>query len=247
LIVTDCQIAQKDWPSLLASVSDTDWGDLAYYQLAVQALAERSLGQDMAASAAWQKAVHQSARRLDRLSRLSQVTAVWHWTAERTEVLQDIITAFPKEKWAADQLLAQFYLVGDTRGMLELLSKIQAADPGDARLKNNLASVFLLLNSDLEKAHRMAKEAYQTAPDDPFFASTYAYSLLLQQKPDDALNVLQKMKPEYLRIPSVAAYYGVIQSQTGHPDLAKEFLARADAANLLPEEKEMVRRAKTRM
>jgi hypothetical protein len=52
------------------------------------------------------------------------------------------------------------------------------------------------------------------------------------------------LKPEYLQIPSIAAYYGVIQAQTGHKDLAKASLQRAEAARLLPEENEIVRLAK---
>ena len=48
----------------------------------------------------------------------------------------------------------------------------------------------------------------------------------------------------YLQIPSVAAYYGVVQAQSGHKDVARAPLERAAAAKLLPEENEMVRLAR---
>jgi hypothetical protein len=67
---------------------------------------------------------------------------------------------------------------------------------------------------------------------------------LLQNKTDAALQLMSDLKPEYLQIPSIAAYYGVIQAQTGHKDRAKAPLERAESAKLLPEEKEMVRLAK---
>ena len=107
-----------------------------------------------------------------------------------------------------------------------------------------MANLYLLRKSDLEKACRLASEAYHTAPTDPFFTSTYAYSLLMQKKSDEALKVLADLKPEYLKIPSVAAYYGVVQSQSGHKELAKQPLELAQTAKLLPEEMEMVRLAK---
>src|SRR5204863_2864073 len=132
----------------------------------------------------------------------------------------------------------------NTRELMEFLIRKYAENPSDTRIKNNLASLYLLRKSDLEKAHQMAEEAFDSSPKDPFFISTFAYSLLLQQKSEEALRVVSALKPEYLQIPSIAAYYGVIQAQTGHKDRAKESLARADAAKLLPEEKEIVRLAK---
>jgi tetratricopeptide (TPR) repeat protein len=153
----------------------------------------------------------------------------------------------PKETWAIDQLVRKLYGQGDTLGIQTLLTRAQASDPTDARLKNNLADVFLLRNSEIEKADRLSKEAYDAAPDDPFSASTYAYSLLLQNRRDEAVKVLDRVKPEYLKIPTVAAYYGIIEAECGHIDIAKAPLTRADAATLLPEEKELVRRARARL
>jgi Flp pilus assembly protein TadD len=247
LIVTDCQIALKDWSGLLAFIKKQDWGEVTYYKLALESLGDRSLGQDTASRAAWQKAVRQAASRLDSLSRLAQVAAAWNWAPENTEVLEKITTEFPKETWAVDQLVRKLYGQGDTLGIQTLLTRVQASDPTDARLKNNLADVYLLRNSEVEKANRLSKEAYDAVPDDPFFASTYAYSLLLQNKRDEAVKVLGRVKAEYLQIPTVAAYYGVIEAQCGHVDIAKAPLACADAATLLPEEKELVRLAKARL
>ncbi len=98
LIVTDCRMALKDWAGLLKVVDTQDWAEANFYRLALQALAHRSLGQQFLADAAWRSAVRQSEHRLDRLSRLAQVTATWGWRPENTELLQDITSEFPKEK-----------------------------------------------------------------------------------------------------------------------------------------------------
>jgi predicted Zn-dependent protease len=244
ILLSDCKIALKDWPGLFALVEKQDWGEAEFYRVALEALAQRSLGKDFNSQAAWANAMKQSRHRLDRLSRLVQVTATWDWKQENTEVLQEIISEFPKEKWAANTLMAEFYATGSTRDLVKLLTKMYAEDPSDARVKNNLATLYLLRKSELDKAYHLAEEAFDSSPKDPFFTSTYAYSLLLQNKSDAALQLMSDIKPEYLKIPSIAAYYGVIQAQTGHKDRAKAPLERAESAKLLPEEKELVRLAK---
>ena len=172
------------------------------------------------------------------------MAGVFQWTTEHTEVLREITTSFPKEKWAVDQLVGRLYAQGGTRAIQELLSRIQAANPSDPQIKNNLAIVLLLRKSELDHAHRMAKEAYDSAPEDPYFASTYAYSLLLQSNKEEAVKVFAHVKPEDLQKPAIAAYYGVVEAQAGHYDIAEAPLARAGAATLLPEERELIRLAR---
>jgi len=247
LIITDCKIALKDWTGLLVVVEKQDWAEANFYRLALESLAHRSLGKEYASQAAWRNSLRQSAHRLDRLSRLAQVTAGWDWKAENTEVLHEIISEFPKEKWASNSLMAQLYAAGNTRELMEFITKMHTTDPADVRVKNNLANLYLLRKTDLEKAYRFAREAYESSPKDPFFTSTYAYALLLQKKPEEALKLFGNLKPEYLQIPSVAAYYGVVQAESGHGELAKAPLQRAESAKLLPEEKDLVRLAQARL
>jgi len=247
LMIADCHIAQKDWTGLLGIVEKADWAEANYFRLALVSLSQRSLQEDAASQAAWHKSLRLSAHRLDRLARLAQLTAGWGWDSENTEVLQQITSEFPREKWAVDQLSSKFYVAGNTRALADLVARVYAANSSDPRLKNNLANISLLRNSDLDEAYRLAREAYESSPENPFFTSTYAYSLLLQHKQDEALKVLSALKPEYLKIPSVAAYYGVVEAQSGHKDVAKAPLERAAAAKLLPEEMQMVRLAEARL
>jgi predicted Zn-dependent protease len=247
LIIADCQIALNDWTGLRAVVEKRNWDDAEYYRLCLESMADRHLDDSLSAKTAWERAFRLASHRLDRLTRLTQITASWGWRPEMNEVLQEVISDFPKEKWAVDDLMSSFYADGDTVALAGLLARAYSANPSDNRLKNTLASVSLLRNSDLENAYRLAREAYNSSPENPFFISTYAYSLLLQKKPDDAVKVLGGLKAEYLKNPSIAAYYGVVQAQTGHKDVAKEPLKLAEASRLLPEEKEIVRQAETRL
>ncbi|MBC8094639.1 MAG: hypothetical protein H7Y43_02395 [Akkermansiaceae bacterium] len=247
LIISDCQVMLKDWKGLLTLVTKQDWADANYYRLALDSLARRSLGQDSAARSSWQKSLRLATRHLDRLNRLSEITLLWGWPDERGEVLRGVLDAFPKEKWAADALISQLYAQGKTQQLKDVLEKLYAQDSANAQVGNNLANVLLLQNSDLPRAHQLSRVAYEQQPGDPFFASTHAYSLMLQGRQVEAMRILAVIKTNHLEIPGIAAYYGTVQAHFGHKESALAALRRTEAAPLLPEEKEMVRLAKARL
>ena len=156
----------------------------------------------------------------------------------------EIVAEFPREKWAVDLLVAQICDAGETGELEQLLAKLSAAEPRDVRLKAAMARVFLLRKTQLATAHRLAKEAFDSTPDDPVVVSTYAYSLLVQGQQAEAVRMLDDLKPQALEIPWVAACYGVIEARSGNKQAAREPLERAFTAKLLPEELELVRLAK---
>ena len=243
LIITDCLVAVKDWKGLLVEIQSSNWGETEFYRLALQSLAERSLGRDMAAENSWRKSFRLADKRLDRLARLAEITSIWSWPAEQATVLLRIVNDFPKEGWALDQLAGQLYVAGKTRELQELFAKVYSTDPSNTKLKNNLANLFMLRKANLDQAYALAGQAYNTSTNNPFYASTYAYALLLQGKPEQALKIINGLKPEYLQIPQVAVYYGIIQAKTGDKTLARAPLKTAETSNLLPEEREIVRLA----
>lgn len=196
LIVTDCQIALADWRGLLAIVERRDWDDAEYYRLSLESLANRHLDETLAAKNDWERAFDLASHRLDRLTRLAQITLSWGWKPECKQVLQEIVLEFPKEQWALDDLISWLYTNGDSAGLADLLSRVYSTNPSDNRLKNNLANISLLRKSDLQTAFRLAREAYDSAPQNPFYISTYAYSLLLQNKAEEAVKVLGGIKAE---------------------------------------------------
>jgi predicted Zn-dependent protease len=90
----------------------------------------------------------------------------------------------------------------------------------------------------LAQAYRLAKEAYAQKPDDPFIASTYAYSLHLQGRTREGATAMEMLKSELLEQPSVSLYYGVLLSVLGDTNRAVHFLMIAkNKGQLLPEEK----------
>ncbi len=247
LAKTDCEIAMKDWKGLIATVQNQNWEEFNYYRLCLESLATRNLNNSTLSQSDWQRAVYMASTRLDRMVKLDQLTAAWGWTKERADVLQQVCTLFPKEAWAGEELTGIYHSQGDTHALANLLNKLYAADPSNTLLKNNLATVLMLLKSDPPKAQRLALECYSSSTNNPFFACTYAYSLLLQSKPDEAAKIVDSFTPDALKNPSIAAYYGVVEAQAGRKSAAKEALKLATTARLLPEEMELVRQAQARL
>jgi predicted Zn-dependent protease len=107
--------------------------------------------------------------------------------------------------------------------------------------------VSLLLGEDKAEAHRSAAELHAADPGNPVFASTYAFSLYLRGRPQEAVQMLRALGLDRLDDPALAAYYGVFLSATGDTQTARTYLDKSAKAFLLPEEQALVERAKKTM
>ena len=66
---------------------------------------------------------------------------------------------------------------------------------------NNLAVTAMLLEAWERKPHELAREVYQKGPTNSAFVSTYAYSLLVQQKAGEALKIIEELPENPKGIP----------------------------------------------
>jgi len=98
------------------------------------------------------------------------------------------------------------------------------------------------LNTD--RGQKAAREVYDKDPKNPAYASTYAYALHVAGDSKKALAILETLTPEQLRQPNIAAYYGVILSAVGDQTRAGKYLDLGEKANLLPQEKALVEKAR---
>jgi predicted Zn-dependent protease len=168
----------------------------------------------------------------------------WNWTTETEDLLTAIVNRYPEEKWAAQSLIQILFAGGRTRPLLMLFSQLAKRSPTDLAVKNNLAMTALLLDAQELKPHELARETYEKAPTNATFASTYAFSLLLQSKSAEALKIMTNIPLQELDKPTIAGYYGLVLKTTGNPAKAKAYLGRSEKAQLLPEERKLFDKAK---
>jgi hypothetical protein len=198
------------------------------------------------AQAEWRLAGRAASANARHLALLARMAITWSWPRERDEVLWMIVQRFPAERWAVQALNESYLKSGDTLGLRKLNSELLTRNPDDAAAMNNFAALSLLLNLETDRAHALARGAYLRRTNNAAFASTYAYSLYLLGRGDEGRAVLESLAPAQLEQPTIALYYGALQS-TNAPDKAKRSLALAETGTLLPEEKALLQAARKQL
>ncbi|MGA2865249.1 MAG: hypothetical protein ABSF95_12305 [Verrucomicrobiota bacterium] len=244
MIQADCYIAQKNWTALQTNLAQQNWSDLDCLRLACRARAFKEQNMTATAKTEWTAAMKATGNRRELLVQLLNTTGLWNWPQQQEDVLWAIVNTYPRESSAVRVLSSRLYAAGRTRSLLTLYGVALQNDPGNPGLMNNLAMTALLLESWDKKPHDLAREAYAKASTNAAFVSTYAYSLLVQQKPAEALKTIEQLSPQQLEDPGIAAYYGLILKGAGNAPKAKSYLDLASKARLLPEEQKLVEKAR---
>jgi tetratricopeptide (TPR) repeat protein len=243
LMTAGCQVLVQDWNGLQNSLTKQNWAELEFARHAYMARALRGQKLDGAATADWELAFKYASNQKSTLISLFRMAAQWNWIDEGEEILWTIVNRYPEEPWAAKDLQMALFMGGRTRSLMQLFGVEAKREPADLEIKNNLAMTAMLLDAQELNPYSLAREAYEKAPQNPSYASTYAYSLYLQKKYAEALKVMQKLTPKELNDPSIAGYYGLILKATGDNTKAQSYLGWAAKAKLLPEEQKLFQQA----
>jgi hypothetical protein len=244
-LIAECHGARGEWAKVQAQLEAQHWADLDFIRLALLAHARRELNQKFSAQADWQSAVAAASGNLKALSALLDLAGAWNWSQEREDVAWRIIREFPAERPVLGLLEKIYFATTNTVGLQKVYAALMNYDSPDLVTKNNFAALSLLLHKQLDEAFAIARDNFKLRPGDPVIASTYAYSLHLQNRTQDGLNVLNAFKDEQLRQPAVAAYYGVLLTAAGQTNKSRGYLEIAgQSSTLLPEEKNLVAAAR---
>jgi len=247
LALANTYAALKDWHALEEYLSTQRWKDQEFVRLAMLAYAVRNQKDEAVAHAHWDRAIKAVADRPELLGLLAQMAAGWHWTSESEDVLWRVARGFPNERWAIDALSAGYARQRNTRGLYAVYSLLMERDSANTVAQNNCAALSFLLHTNIAQAHQVAGRVYHADTNNYGFISTYAWSLHLQGHTAEALKLMERIDAAHLGDPSVASYYGALLAAAGQEDKAKAFLAKADAAQILPEEKEIVEEARRKI
>ena len=234
---------RKDWPALGSLLQERKWNELEFARQGFLAKLAMERNETLAGKGYWRAALREAGERLKPLTALVQMAHSWNWKEDQEELLWLIIRRFPNERWTLRELDHYYLQTGNTRALNRVYSAMLEYDAKDFMAKNNVAATSLLLRINLTQANQMAKECYALRPKDPITASTYAYSLHIQRRTDEAIRVLETLPPEQLELPSVSACYGVLLSAAGEATKARKYLNLALTVKLLPEEKALVEEA----
>jgi hypothetical protein len=243
LMGAQCRAALQDWRGLLVAAEQENWAELDFVRHAFMARAMKILDLASSSKTEWEHALKAANGRREGLIMLLQLAGEWNWPSEQEQVLWTLVNQFPGERWANAGLAQVLFARGRTQALLTLFGQLARAHPADLSFKNNLALTALLLDAQQLKPHQIAREVYEKAPTNASYASTYAYSLYLQEKRAEALKVIEQLQPQELEKPSIAAYYGLLLQASGYSPKAGKYFSIAATAALLPEERRLLQRA----
>jgi tetratricopeptide (TPR) repeat protein len=231
----------ENWTALRDFTAQGNWDNLEYLRLALVSHALAKLGDFQVAKDNWDAAVNETGRRLEPMTKLWKLANAWQLDREAVDVLQRMVAAFPRERWAQQALVRIYFNTGNTAAMNRLSDRLTGVFPNEIEYKNNLAATALLLHTNLARAGKWAAEVYAKNPDNASVTSTYAFALHVRGRDREGLEVLQKLPPDTLKQPSLALYYGVLLAATGQTNDAAPYLAIAQTqGRLWPEEKQLL-------
>jgi thioredoxin-like negative regulator of GroEL len=244
LNVAEAFVATSDWDGLRKFCAETKWDALDYMRNALAARALRESGQVQESSQQWNEAVAKISGRSEKILGLAELARKWGWQNQALD-LWWLAAKDPINAEKTLRLLYDYYTDRrDTQELYRVLLHLEKVRPTDPAVRNNLAQISLLLHLNADRANRLAREVYEQEPMNPNYASTYAFSLYRQSDVKKALQVLAGFSEAELERPQIAAYYGVMLASNGDFSRASKFLDLSEKANLLPEEKKLVEKAK---
>src|SRR5438132_3392783 len=221
---------QKTWSRLRRWTRSESWGDEDYLRLAYQAFAARQSRQSSADAefdTLWRAATHAAADQPDRDIKLARLASKWNLPIESEEVWSRLSRTPASRREALDALYKLYRANNDLRKLYDVLRRLHEASPNEIGIIANLARLGLNIEQNTKQAQELAKQAYDRNSADPNCAVTYAFSLYVQGRSSEGLDVLEKLSPESLHESHAAVYVAVLLLDLNETDDAKEYIQAA--------------------
>jgi thioredoxin-like negative regulator of GroEL len=234
---------QKHWSRLRRWTRSGSWGEEDYLRLAYQGFAARQSRQSSADAefdTLWRAALHAADDQPDRETKLARLASKWNLPIESEELWSRLSRIPPSRREALDALYRLYRANNDIKKLYDVLQRLHEASPNETGITTNLARLGLNIEQNTKQAQELAKQAYDRAPDDVNCAVTYAFSLYVQGRTTEGLEILQKLPPEALREPHAAVYAAVLLLDVNQTDGAKEYIQVAKHGPIFAEEKRLL-------
>ena len=234
----------KNWSRLRRWTRSESWGnDDDYLRLAYQGFAAHQARQssgDAEFDTLWREALHSASDQPDHELKLARLASKWNLAIESEELWSRLSRNSQTRREALDAL-SKLYRAGNNLNKLyDVLQRLHENSPNDIDISANLARLGLNIDQNTQQAQDLAKQAYDRAPNDVNCAITYAFSLYVQGRTLEGLDVIRKLPPETMRESHNAVYAAVLLLDVNQTDAAKEYIQAAKRGPLNAEEKRLL-------
>ncbi len=244
--IADALASQKNWSRLRRWTRGGSWGEFEYLRLAYEAFAARQTRQasaDAEFGSLWLAAERACEENPERQIRLARLASRWNLPSEAEQLWLRVAHNPLTRREALDALFEIYRANNDLPNLYLTAMRLHETSPNEPILAAEYARLSLLLERNIAEGERVAKEAFEQAPDEPGCAIAQALSLYAQGRTGEDVAVLKKLRPEKLHEPHHAVYAAILLLDENQPDAAREFIDAANAGPLFVEEKKMLEEA----
>ncbi|HWY41746.1 MAG TPA: tetratricopeptide repeat protein [Chthoniobacterales bacterium] len=233
----------KNWSRLRRWTRSESWGNDDYLRLAYQGFAAHQARQSSADAefdTLWREALHVASDRPDHELKLARLASKWNLAIESEELWSRLSRNPPTRREALDALYKLYRASNNLRKLYDVLQRLHDSSPNDIWISTNLARLGLNIDENTKQAQDLAKQAYDHSPEDVDCAVTYAFSLYVQGRTTEGLDVIRKLPPEAMRESHNAVYAAILLLDVNQADAAKEYIQIAKRGPLDVEEKRLL-------
>ena len=233
----------KNWSRLRRWTRSESWNGEDYLRLGYQAFAAHQLRQsssDAEFETLWRAAVHAAADQPDNELKLARLASKWNLAIESEELWLRLSRNSASRREALDALYKLYRASNDLRKLYDVLQRLHETSPNEIGISCNLARLGLNIEQNTKQAQDLAKQAYDRVPDDVTCAVTYAFSLYVQGRTPEGLDIIRKLPPDSMHDPHNAVYAAVLLLDMNQTDAAKEYIQAAKRGPLFAEEKRLL-------
>ena len=243
IAIADAFAEAKNWSRLKRWTRSGSWGDSEFLRLAYQAYASKQARQSSAETefdSLWHSAERAAAERPDREIHLARLATKWNFSIEAEQLWLRLSKSAPLRREALDALFRIYRVSNDLPNLYRIAQRLHETSPNEPGTAANYARLALLVDQNPAEGHRVAKEAYDRAPNDVNAAMTYAFSLYGLGRTADGIEIMKKLAPDGLHDPHAAVYAAVLLLDENQVAAAQEYIAAAQAGPIFPEEKKLL-------
>jgi thioredoxin-like negative regulator of GroEL len=249
--VADAYANAKNWTRLKRWTRGGMWGESDYLRLAYQAIATRKSSRNGATAdnefdAVWRAAEQSTNDQPQRELVLARLASKWILEKKSEQLWLRVAENPPLRREGLDALRRLYRADNETEKLYDILQRLHESSPNEAPITADLARLGLNLDRNTERAHVLAKEAFDRAPNEVNCAVTYAFSLDRLGRNAEAVAIIDGLPTDELHDPHAAVYIALLLAEANQIDAAKDYAAAADD-EIYPEEKKVLDEAKTKI
>lgn len=250
IAIADAFAEVKNWSRLKRWTRGGSWADSDYLRLAYQAYAARQMrqsGNDAEFVSLWRAAERAANDEPQRDFNLARLAAKWNLPVEAEQLWLRVAKNAPARREALDSLSRIYRANNDLPNLYRTMQRLHESSPSEPGAAANYARLALLLEQNAGEGHRIAKEAYDRAPNDVNCAVTYAFSLYGLGRTAEGIEVINKLPVDQLHDSHAAVYAAVLLADENMIDAAKDYIETARRGPIFAEEKKLLEEVTARI